>query len=141
MHELLGLINNQHKFNYDENGFLMQSDNIHNDSMIEFNVYYDEKCIEQKSSDIHFFNFRQVKKSDNVYVYDISVIEETQKSDFLAFGIVEIHYDGVDITKIIVNNVENGCLKDKYDDCFNIKPFCYMNLIYSKYKDLESEYY
>ena len=37
--------------------------------MIEFNVYYDEDGIEQKSSNTHFFNFRQVKKSDNVYVY------------------------------------------------------------------------
>ena len=141
MHELLGVINNRHNFNYDKNGFLIQSDNIHNDSMIEFNVYYDEENNEQKSDDTMFFNFRHVKKTDNVYVYDISVIEETPTSDFIAYGIVEIYYDNKGITKIIVNNVENGCLKDKYDDCFDIQPHHYINLICSKYKDVEIECY
>lgn len=134
MHLLLDSFNKNHIFNYDENGFLMQSDNKNKDSLIEFNLYYDEEGIEKISSSSIFLSFQHIKKIDNVYSYNISIIEETPTADFHAFGIVEIHYNDGNINKIIVNHKENGYLHDKYNDCFDIKPDHYMHLIYSKYK-------
>ena len=133
MFELLGVYNKHHIFNYDENGFLIQSSNEYNDSMIEFNKYY-EKGYEKVSPRSVFFTFRKIKKDNNVCVYDIMIKEETINDDNFASGIVEIYYNNEDITKIIVNNIENGCLLDKYNNSFNINPSHYMDLIYSKYK-------
>ena len=134
MIKLLGLLNKYHSFKYDENGFLVQSDQIYNDSMIEFNIYIDKNEQEMKTQSPLFFSFRLITKSDTKYVYDISIIEETPSNDNHAYGIVEIYLDNNQITKIIVNDVEDGDLHDKYNDCFDIKPSGYMGVICSKYK-------
>ena len=132
MIEVLGLANKYHNFKYDENGFLEPSTIIYNDSMIEFNTYTEDGK-EMKSHDTIFFTFRLITKSDTKYIYDITIIEETPTNDFLAHGKVEICLDNQQISKIIVNDIENGYLHDKYNDCFNIKPSDYMGVIYSKY--------
>jgi hypothetical protein len=145
MIEILGLNNKYHTFNYDENGFLMASENVYNDTMIEFNTFIDDEGNEKNADDTLFFSYKLVRKSDNKYIYDITIIEETLNNDNHAYGMVEIYYskknshpnnsedERQSIDKIIVNNVENGFLRDKYNDCFNIKPDDYMSIIYSNY--------
>jgi hypothetical protein len=138
MVQLLGAYNKNHIFNYDNNGFLIQSFNEYIDSMIEFNKYIKEDTKEGNEKTDNrtvFFTFRQIKKDNNLYVYDIMIKEEILNDDNFASGIVEIYYNENDITKIIVNNIENGYLLDKYNNSFNISPSHYMELIYSKSKN------
>ena len=79
-------------------------------------------------------------KDNTKYVYDISIIEEGTDFDFLSYGKVEIYYTYIDtynvikISKIIVNGVPNGILKDKYDDCFDIRPYKYIHILHKNSK-------
>ncbi len=70
-----------------------------------------------------------ISKTDSKYMYDITIVEGTQTSTFVASGKVEIYFTHNQIEKIIVNGVDDGSLNDKYNDCFTIYPHKYINIL------------
>jgi hypothetical protein len=116
--ELLGcLIEPQYvnDLNYDSNGFLTGSQQVFfNDTHSLVSFYYS-----------------LLENNDNYYKYNITIQEEWSYASSVAYGTVEIFVDNNKINKVIVNDIENGTLKDKYNDCFDINPNKYLHLIYN----------
>lgn len=140
--ELIGYYNYEDKFEYDDNGFLIPP--IDNSFIIFDSI---QKGSEYIKSDNYpeqaLLKVYLELKDDIKYVYNISIIEEGTDFDFLSYGKVEIHYNYINddistIKKIIVNGISNGILKDKYDDCFDIRPSKYIHILH-KYSQNEDK--
>jgi hypothetical protein len=120
---LLGYLNNTNNFKYDEYGFLIPEDNI---------IFFGDDFEKGLAS----FYCILKEKTDNKYVYYISITEEMGRFHFVSKGNVEIYYNITEnsnssINNIIVNGIENGILKDKYGDNFNITPNIYVHLLFN----------
>jgi hypothetical protein len=134
--ELLGYYNYSDKLNYDENRFLKNFEEIH-ENVVYFNeekLVLGEKSNKNTNSiEQSIFNFKLESKDAEKYVYSITIIEEGSTFDFMALGKVEIYYQirdsKIKLKQILVNGVINGPLHDKYNDCFNIRPEDYLHLL------------
>ena len=103
---------------YDENEFLNGS-NI---------IFFENKTI----FDIVSLHWTLVNKNDNIYKYDIIIQEETDFGHFVAYGQVEIKFIDTYIDEVIVNNIKNGKLHDKYGDCFDLDVLDYIHILTHK---------
>jgi len=112
---------------YDENGFLVCPINNENDTHIS--IYFQDGNRFHHNGSYSGFFAELISKTDTEYIYSISVFESIPNGDFLALGTVKIMYDSNKITNIYVNDVLNGLLHDRYNDCFDIAPSDYIHLL------------
>ncbi len=68
------------------------------------------------------------------YTYNLSMKLDDGHGTYVAYGEIKI-YCAVDennkkyLADVLVNNVSNGPLHDKYDDCFDIYPYEYLHIL------------
>ncbi len=105
------------KLIYDSNGFLTGSQL----------VFFDSENF------VVLFSYTLLDNNNDYYAYNINIKEEWNRGSSIAYGKVELFLKNNKIDKVIVNNVENGMLFDKYNNCFNISPREYLHLIYKNY--------
>ncbi len=108
---------------YDENGFII------------INKTYMTIMFEDSERNRAIIFIHQKEKTDKYYQYSIQV-NETAGVGYGGIGFsedVKININDGLITNIVVDGVENGSLRDMYNDCFNIKPDMYMHIINKNY--------
>ncbi len=115
------------KLEYDDNGFLIGQINSGNN----INIYFQDGNHFRQDGSYSAFFAKLITKTDTEYIYSIRVAESIPNGDFLALGTVKIIYDSNNkkISKIYVNDIEDGMLHDKYNDCFDIYPSSYIHLL------------
>ena len=107
---------------YDENGFIIIDKTY-------MTIMFKDSDGNRATIFIH-----QNEKTDKYYQYSIQVNETAGvASGGIGSGDVKININDGVITSIVVDGVENGCLRDMYNDCFNIKPDMYMHIINKNY--------
>ncbi len=127
--EFLGYKNNQVTLNYDNDGFLV----VDSTEYIIFKSPHNER-------NMYSISISFCDKTPNYYQYHMSVIAETNYGNSVAYGNIKIYYDSVNkrIKSIVVNDMENGNLCDKYDDCFDISVSSYIKILYNGYIKFDS---
>ena len=122
---LLNYENHSDTLEYDENGFLVGP--ISNDT--EIHIYFQDGNHYKEDRSYSAFFAKLISKNKNEYIYSIRIAESIPNGDFLALGTVKIMYNYNKITSVYVNDVLNGMLEDRYNDCFDIYPFRYIHLL------------
>ena len=125
--DLLNYENKTVELEYDDNGFLISQIN----SEDGINIYFQEGEHFYQDGSYSVFYAKLITKTDTEYIYSIQITESIPTGDFVALGTVKIIYDSNNkkISKIYVNDIEDGMLHDKYDDCFDVYPSTYIHLL------------
>ncbi len=131
--ELLGYVNNDIKPGYDENNFLkIENPDVYSQIIFKNDMIGEEFVDSSLADDYLLLSVNLNKKTELYYSFHIYIVECWGTHENVAFGDVEIYYNQDGIEKILVNGVEGGCLKDKYQDCFNISPESYLHILYNR---------
>jgi hypothetical protein len=72
------------------------------------------------------------EKTDDYYVYTVQITEDDEGFGGVGCGVVKVFYAGSIICGIVVDGVEQGALRDMYNDGFNITPDMYIHIINEK---------
>ena len=75
------------------------------------------------------------EKTDDYYIYSVQINERA--GDYgtfggVGYGVVKFYHVNGIICGIVVDDVEQGALRDMYNDCFNITPDMYVHIINQK---------
>ncbi len=131
--ELLDYFNYEIHTSYDENNFLkIENPDVYSRIIFKNNITGDESIDSSLVNDYVLLSVNLNKKTDSYYSYHIYIVECWSTHENVARGDVEIYYNQSGIEKILVNGVENACLEDKYQDCFNISPDRYLHILYNR---------
>ena len=131
--ELLDYFNYTDKFTYDENNFLkIEQDK---DMRFEFRTYIEDKnSLDSPLQNDYVRLFIMLKcKTETYYEFQIGICEYSGYYINTASGNVKIYYDQNGINKVLVNDVENGILEDRYNDCFDITPQRYLHILHTPF--------
>ena len=129
--EFCGYTNKTDKIDYDSNGFAIIPSNP---KEFQFTFYPTNQKDTDYVKEEYIIFVSLMNKCESYYTYYLRIILESNVGYLggVAIGEVKIYFDRNGISKVFVNDIENGNLIDRYDDCFDISPDEYLHLLFNK---------